>query len=276
MSFTPFVTLKNSDVKSIYSTARWALGTRGQTADGRVFRFALNGGTALAIGKPVTGPALYVLDKDTEYNTPVNDTEDIGTTWKSFTVETESATGEIAANEYAQGFARVAVSTASNAAGQIFVIKSNDASATSSTDSLGSTMTITISDDDQIAAALDTGAIITLHHNPYYGVVVSAGGASGTARAIVGIPACTVTASYYFWVQTWGPCTALQDGVVIEGYKGVVSSGSDAGLQTVSKGNATNSTDAQWVTAARPGIGYWLGSPGTDNGYGLFFLTVAP
>ncbi len=276
--FGNLVDLKSSDVKTTSSTKHFPLGTRGMTADGRAYRYAYNGGTALTMGVPVMTAALYALDKDTEYTAPINDTEEISTTWRSFTVETETSTGEIAANEYADGFVRVATSTAATAKGQLVRIKSNDASATSSTDALGSTMTITFADDDKLTVALTTGAITTLHHSPYWGTVAAIGAGAAMAGAPVGVPNVAVAINYYYWAQTWGPCAVRQDGVAITGFSAIVSTGATStGVQTVAKNaNATGSTSALWTNTARPTIGWWMGSPGTDDYFGLIFLTINP
>ena len=289
MSFSVGVVIDPSEAKSQYSTSQGRpLGTRAETPDGRVFRWALNGGTALGMGIPVQAAAIYELDKDTAYTAPINDTEDISTTWRSFTVESETATGEIAANEYADGFVRVAYSTASNAMGQMVVIKSNDASATSSTDALGSTMTITIADNDALTASLDTGAVVTLHHNPYWKTVVCAGGAA-EANLIVGVPIRPVSASYYYWAQTWGPCVVIQDGVLVAGQRVQISTDTDEAVSVLNFRTSTNSTflagdtDADAgigfihaVAAVKQTIGYAMGSPGQDQKAGLIFLTLSP
>ena len=275
-SFPPFVELKGSDVKTIHTTKQHPLGTRGITQDGRVFRYALNGAAALGMGIPVASAAIEVLEKDTEYTAPINDTEDISTTWREFTVETESCTGEITADDYADGYIRVANSTASNAKGQLVRIKSNDASATSSTDALGSTMTITFADDDKLTASLDTGAVTALHHSPYWKVVVMSGG--GTAERVVGVPVRPVTAAYYFWAQTWGPCAVVQDGTVLSGVnvRPSTSTSEAVAMSTPTASTEITATDASFLALRRPPIGWAMGSPGTDAYFGLMFLTIAP
>ncbi len=276
MGFVSFVELDPTDVKTQTSTKIHPLGTRGITSDGRVYRYAY-AGAALVAGVPVQTIASTLLDNDTAYTAPINDTEEISTTWRSFTVETETATGEIAANEYADGWVRVATSTASAAAGQLIRIKSHDASATSSTDALGSTMTIVFADDDKLAVTLTTGAVTILHHNPYYGVLSVAGGAT-PAGGCVGVPNIAFTSAYYGWVQTWGPCAVLQDGVLIQGQNVIVStSTSDAVAVNV----ISTSTDAYpdvipASSSTRQTVGWSMVTGGTDAYFGLIFLTISP
>ena len=279
--FSGAIEITSKEAKSIYATDQGrTLGTRAVTGDGRTFRWMLNGATALGMGIPVISAAIEVLEKDTEYTAVINDTEDISTTWRSITVDSEAATGEIAANDYADGYIRVANSTAANAKGQLVSIKSNDASATSSTDALGSTMTVTFADDDALTAALDTGALLSLHHNPYWKVVVCAGGAdSALAGGVMGVPIRPVTAAYYFWGQTWGACAVVQDATITTGASVIVSTSTSEAVGAAS--TYTTSTelavDISWGAAeGRQPIGWKMGSPGTDAYYELIFLTIAP
>jgi hypothetical protein len=288
-NFSTVVELTPKMVKTTTSGIKHKLGTRGVTADGRVYRYSYSG-AALTVGVPVQTKALYLLDQDTAYTAPINDTETISTTWRSFTVETETATGEITANEYKDGYVRVASSTVSGTAGQLIRIKSNTASATSSTDSLGSTMTVTFADDDEPAVSIDTGAVTTLHHNPYYGVIANAGGAAPLPGITVGVPNVAVSSGYYFWAQTWGACAVLQDLTLVTGGLAVQSTSTSDGISLVGVRTSTNSTflsagdtDADAgigfinaVAATRPTIGWVMSSPGTDDKYALIFLTISP
>jgi hypothetical protein len=286
MGFATYVELKPKDVKTTYSTKQYPLGTRGMTTDGRVYRFAYAGGTIYA-GRPLQPAAATLLDTSSGYTAPINDTEEVGTTWRSFTVETETATGEISANEFSDGFVRVASSTGSYVDAQVLRIKSNDASATSATDALGTTMTITIADDDAIDVALTTGAVTTLHHNHWYGLTHGYG-----AVACVGVANCTVASGTYFWAQTWGACAVKVDGTAtIAGADVVMSTDSTStGVSVVGIRTSTNSTflsagdtdcDAgigfiHAVAAQRQKIGWAIIGGGTDNDAGFIFLTITP
>ncbi len=288
MGFVSFVELDPTDVKTQTSTKIHPLGTRGMTSDGRVYRYAY-AGAALVAGVPVQTIAATLLDKDESYTAPINDTEEISTTWRSFTVETETATGAITADEYADGYVRVATSTGSGVGGQLIRIKSHDASATSSTDALGSTMTIVFADDDALAVTLTTGAVTALHHNPYYGVLSVAGGAT-PAGGCVGVPNIAFTSTYYGWVQTWGPCAVLQDGAVLRaGERVVVSTSTSDAISHIGVRTSSNSTflaldtDADAgigminaVAAVRQSIGWSMVTGGTDAYFGLIFLTISP
>lgn len=275
------LTLKASDVKSVHSTEQQPLGTRGRTSDGRIFRYALNGATALVQGVPVQTAAIEVPDKDTEFTSIINDTEEITSTFRQMKIETELATKTIAANEYAEGYIRVANSTVySGIKGTMVRIKSHDASATSSTDANGSTMTVVFADDDLFPSNLDTGAVVTLHHNPFWQVVVCVGGAdSSLVGGIVGVPIVAVAANKYFWAQTWGTCAVLADGVISPGAAVQISTSTSDAVSICS--TYTTSTDvvldmSYGAGAGRQRIGFALGSPGTDAFYHLIFLTISP
>lgn len=68
---------------------------------------------------------------------------------------------------------------------------------------------------DPIAVALDTSSYATLCKNRWDGAVVAPNG--GLTQKAVGVPLVPVTASYYYWAQTWGPCPLLTQGTVVIG-----------------------------------------------------------
>ena len=167
------------------------LGDKKEFSDGRVFRLAKNGGTALTSGK-------LVVQGDPVANhlalTPT--AAAIGDTTLTVTLGATAAT----ANQYADGFA-VDITT-----GMQYKIKSHPAADASAT--------LKLELYDALLEAIPATDDIDLVANPYSGVVVSA---KDQADLAVGVPPIDVTASYYFWLQTAGLAAVLCDEAITRG-----------------------------------------------------------
>jgi hypothetical protein len=171
------------------ATAKHKIGTRMQLADGRVFFYALDGGSGLSAGKLNFSKATMSGHEDVDTSAQA-----IGT--KVVTVT--PATTEIAlANQYAEGFISIRETTGQ---GQIRKIKSHPSAA--------STATCVLTLYDPWTVAITASEQADLMHNPMYKVTESA----TEEQLPAGIPLLAVTADYYFWNQTWGLASVLQDG----------------------------------------------------------------
>ena len=121
------------------------------------------------------------------------------------TVTLTNATTAITANQYAGGYLWV------DNEGRAYKIKSHPAESTGS-----GSIVITLEDDDTLRVALTAGtSTCGLRRNQYEDVVVNPTTPTGVP---VGVTPLAVTADYYFWLQTWGPCPVLTNGTVIVGY----------------------------------------------------------
>jgi hypothetical protein len=83
----------------------------------------------------------------------------------------------------------------------IFKIKDNSALATS-----GVTSYVDIY--DELPTALTTSDQCEIIANPYKGLIAGAATATG---AVLGISPINVTSGYYFWCQTYGPCSVYPE-----------------------------------------------------------------
>ena len=172
------------------STQKHRLGTRLVIGD-RVFRYALAGATNLTAAY-VCGMPGALTSEDT-----VTVAHAIGT----MTV-TVTASG-IAANQFAEGYLVVDEGTG---AGETYKIKSNTATS-------GGLITCTLY-DGLVTAWSTSDTDVTLIGSPYYKIIVVP--TDGIIMP-VGVPLIAVTAAYYCWIQTWGPC-----GVKIDGTSGAL------------------------------------------------------
>jgi hypothetical protein len=165
------------------------MGTRMQLADGRVFFYALDGGSGLSAGH-------LNFSRGT-----ISGHEDVDTSAQEIgdkVVTVTPATSEIAlVNEFAEGFVSVRETVG---AGQIRKIKSHPSAPSTTFDVL---MTLY----DPWTTAITAASQADLIHNPQYKV-----NESDTASKLpAGVPLLAVTADYYFWNQTWGLCSILDD-----------------------------------------------------------------
>lgn len=238
MSFPTTVYLSDDAVKTQSSSKKWPLGTRGITSDGRVFRYSYNGATALSAGNLVQRKAAANCELST--GQPLStDQGTITSTWGAVTLMTTwDATSTYTKDMFADGYLLTGGSTGG---GQLVRIKGNDTS-------VGATasqkLTVTFKEDSRLSASITTAVEIALYTNPFYKVIVYTG-VAGAAAAILGVAPIAVTASYYFWLQTWGLCPVIGDaalqnlGARVQGspttsYSGVV--GSDTTLGTTGTG----------------------------------------
>jgi len=167
-------------------TAKAELSTRLAFADGRVFRYAKAGATALAPGKICKVGAL-----DAQINKAVTTAVVVG--GKVITLTTSSAI-----TTAAEGYLTI---NDADGEGIIYKIRKTAANATTSTST-----DVTIY--DSIATALETTSEGSVLYNPYEQVEIIA----AITDLIIGVPPITVTAEYYFWLQTWGPCPIWSEG----------------------------------------------------------------
>ena len=164
------------------STQKEALGTLRILSDGRKFRYARAGASALAPGKLGVSAAIAAAHVDEAILAAVA----IGTKVLSLTVTTGTA---ILANELKGGAFQVNDDTGE---GHSYVIDANSALASG-----GTTISVTL--EEGIKVALTTDSTFTLVHSPWNDVIESA-----TIGTPVGIAPIDVTAAYYYWAQTGG------------------------------------------------------------------------
>lgn len=189
--------------QGIYSESSTQLHTIGalvNTNDGRAFRYAKVGATALVPGKLYQSPA---EDTSNFQNLTVTapaagDTSIVTTSTVTLTV-----------NQLAGGF--LVITSASTNAGQVLRIKGNTAATAAVT---------TISLDDPVVYT-PTGTVkIDMHPNPYTAVIVNPTTASS---APVGLALYKTTAAYFGWLQVAGIGGVLADTTITVGTNLVAS-----------------------------------------------------
>lgn len=170
---------------SSVATALHSLGEIVNTNDGRSFRYAKAGGTALAVGKLQQSQA-----ETTAHQNLTSAAAAIGAT------ETITSAITVTANQYAGGYLLVTVTPGE---GYQYKIKGH-AAVTSAA--------VTLTLDDSIQVALTTSSRYDLVANPYSAVIVNPATASS---APVGVAVYPVVASEFGWLQVKGVANILSD-----------------------------------------------------------------
>lgn len=207
------------------ATQNFALGTKLVMGD-RVFRYCLNAGTALSKA---------LMTSQRAVNTALKEIVQTGHTWAVGDVSGSVliTTGQtLADNELADG---IMFANKVAAVGDQYRIM---ASKQRSTDTI-----VDIELEAPIRTAISATTEVTLHFSMYSKVVVFPTTAIG---APTGVPLIDVTANYYFWAQTGGPCAIITDAgdtVVIGEPAGKPGThGTAGGIGVV----ANDGTDAVW------------------------------
>jgi len=178
--------------QGLYSTSadkKERLGTIRITDDGRTFRYALNGTTALTTGVTTTmiGVTADHIERTIVTAPAIGDYE----------VQVTVSTSAVTADSYADGYLQVNKTTGT---GQSYLIDSNTSCA-----SAGTTI-VTLKDPIRVAPT--TSSEVSLIPNPWYGTVIQATTTTGPA----GVTVCAVPASHYYWSQTGGMGCVLAKG----------------------------------------------------------------
>lgn len=243
------------------STQVHEIGERLALRDGRVFHYAKNGAVALAAGKLVqTGVGLYNSAAeqvtDTSLLAMALDAPAAGTYVVTVTIGTLSY--NIDANMYAGSW------FCNNTSGYMYKIKSHPAA------TAGSSVTLALTLFEPllvVVGASDTGSIIS---SPYNGTVVPVASASTQTGTIVGLCPMVVTASYYYWCQTWGVANVL-----CEATSGITVFGAPVTIGSVAGSFETG------IGASAAWRGYfaqigWNLNTQVDAEYKPIWLTIAP
>jgi hypothetical protein len=181
-------------IDEISATQQHRLGTKLIYADGRVFRYAKNGGTALSKALMTTSEALNGRSTE-ELQSTYGTAAEIGDL--EFDVDVTTG-GTWVENEYSEGFLVVNKATG---IGDMYKILANKINASDDT-----LMRIRL--QEPLRTALDATSEITFVKSPWRDVDVMPTTAEGTPA---GIPLVTVTASYYCWLQTGGYAACIVD-----------------------------------------------------------------
>lgn len=228
-------------IYEICAVRKEALGTKRMTQDGRFFRYARAGASALAAGKLAMAAQVAAVVTNKTGIVAV-----VGSRQLALTI----ASATYAENYFAGGFLQI---NDADGEGHQYAIESSSA-VTAGT-------AITIGLEDPLRVAMATTSEFTLVHSPWMGTVETA----TEENLPVGISPVPVTANYYYWAQTGGVAICLVSGTNAVG--SILTAGATAGaLLTASITIAT--------TVTQPIVGIAMGTVGVDTEYKPVFLTL--
>lgn len=186
----PAQLLAANDFFTPTSDQKYMLGCICDLNDGRRFRYCRDGGSGITKARMSQAAAVTAAWND--------EAQTSGTAFViGDTKVTIGVTTAPTANVWDNGWMLVNNGTG---AGEMYCIKEH---------TLTTTPTVTIADRGGVRVATTTSSDITIIRNTYNLVVVVPAGA-GTNMP-TGVPLATVTADYYFWAQTKGPCPMYVD-----------------------------------------------------------------
>ena len=249
MSFPNTVYGKAGWERVLTSDQRHKLGTRMAFADGRVYHYTEVGGTAIASGRlvqPVAATAAHDMDLAWSAGAAAGGTTI--TTGTSLTVTL---------NQYKEGW----LYTNDGAGeGQIYPIKSNTAV------SSAAGCVCTIDEEDGFVIALTaTSSLFGVMPNLYKDTIVQP---TTITQAAVGVSPTTMTADYYGWLQTWGPCALLNTGTTwVIGAQ--LASGETGAAGAAILLDSSGAPDNQ-------SVGFAMGPQPADADFGFMYLTISP
>lgn len=190
MSFTSSMDITDQDLRAISSTKGGAqLGQAGTTRDGRVYRYAKAGASALDHGK-------LMINADINSDV-VNKT--VARTYAAGVTEVIiDAAGAVAVDAYKGGYLTISDATGE---GYSYLVAGN------SVTTGAAELTVYLAQPTIAALTIDVSEA-TLTKHAYDSVVISV---TDQLDMPTGVPNVDVTAAYYCWLQTGGKCSVLAD-----------------------------------------------------------------
>lgn len=232
-------------------TQKHTLGTRLVLPDGRAFRYAQAGTVALVAGNILTSAAIGGATTTAQTNLAVATSSAIGDNFGYATIVTTTQP----ADTFREGYYCIEAGTAAQGRGQMYKLGSHGALTAAS-------QKLLFADGEVCRTAITAAsATVRLVANPYARVIQAA--ATTLTGGVVGGAHIAVTASYFFWLQTWGPFNALVNATLTVG-RSLLNGVAIAGAVTLD----TAALDDQVV-------GYSFASV-ADTENGPVFLTLAP
>jgi hypothetical protein len=269
MSFPFSVPLSQRDVITPTTNKIHKLGTRGELPDGRIFRYAQAGSTALVKGKlcQSEAPATRWENATLSYLStqwPSGSTE-ISTTWAYIPLTcTKDSTLTVAKDYFQDGY--IWAKGTSTECGQMMIVAKHDVCATSDTSIIPK---VYFEDDAFLSEAIDTASFVAMQKNVYDDVIETV--STNPTGLVVGVPNCDVSGTYYFWLQTWGACAVKQDAEVAVAAKPLLTSTDAAGTCQGITATTGWGTDKQGQK-----VGVHAGEAQSGSEHIMVHLTLAP
>jgi len=211
------------------------LGTQMILPDGRSFRHAKAGGTALSAGAICCASA----GSPGHGNLAGSGLKVSATTTRNLSTHTDvylaTSLATFTTDQFADGFMNVAGPAASSYIGHIYKVESNLSAASVQA---GGDLHLKLYKTDPLKVTLaPTSCTVSLKANPYSQVIVNPG--ASPVCAPIGATVVAVSANFYHWIQRHGEASIHQAATVCVVGQGVIPSMTEAGSITVAFSAAT-------------------------------------
>ena len=239
------------DEKVTGSVKMEKLGTLMMLPDGRKYRYARSGGTALAVGTILRqGP---MLDLTIDQNLVIASSAAIDSETVNVTM---GVTATITKDMFEDGYLYTCLSAG---VGSVYKIKAHPAMTVAS-----DTVEFTLADNDKLKlAVVATSSLCGLQLNEYAACLLNPA-STAFLGIICGIPPVAVDADDYFWVQRSGPAVGMASGTCMVLGEGISCSSVEAGSLTISSTASDEEIDI---------VGHCL-AVGADSTYVLINLEL--
>lgn len=197
-----------------------ALGQKGVTRDGRIFRYVKAGVVDLVAGNVIQSPAINTAHLAL--------TPTVAQAVGSTTIVATLGASAAAVNQYAEGLVQISDGGAAIGQGNQYCVSGHAAVLS------GGVITLSLRADDALTVALTTSSRVGLIQNSYNGVIQTP--VTTATGVVVGVAPYIITASQFGWVQVWGMANVLINGTPALGAMVLGVSGTTAG--TVDIGTA--------------------------------------
>lgn len=245
MGYPNMINGSESEVFNQYANERTPVGAKMQLADGRRFRFAEAGGTALVVGSLNQSELIHATDWLTE----VIDTLSAGVT--TLTGVGESGV-EPGLNKLVNGY----IYTDNAVTLPMMRIQSNT----------GDETTFTVELYNEIPTDIASGNTVSYFKNPWRDIIIKP--ASAATAIYAGVAKTAIAADAFGWVQTHGPASVLYDATTT-----AIAAVNDPVVADIFVAGAVSGAGVGLVEAARI-LGFSLGPIEGDGEQTAVFLRI--
>lgn len=251
-NFTLSADVDNQKWHEISAVKKYALGTRLVVRD-RVFRYSQNAAVALVAGNLIQSAALGGATTTVQTEIAAGTASAAGNYYAYATISTTDQ----AANVFEDGYYLTTKTSSTGLLGYCYKIKSHAAIAGSA---IGKFMLY-----EPLVAPVAAATEVCLVGNLYKNVIACP--VTTPTGMVVGVAPRAITASYYFWLQTWGPTCILDANTV-------TASGQEL-IRNVTTAGSVKPQVAGSGSLITENVGYSLVACTVSEGT-FAFLTIAP
>lgn len=234
-SFLSYIDLYGSDTTI---PSGMYIGAKAYGDGGKIFRYALAGGSAL-----VKGNLLQTKAEDTQFENMSVLAASIASAGSVQTVTVTNGTTTVAAHDFDGG--SLSVYTTPDGGSEYTILGHT-------TGGSGASLTVTL--DRPLQAAWTTATKVNMKPNPWSAVIQAP--ATTQTGIPVGVAIYAIPASAYGWVQTHGQCAVLSDGSTFAVGSEVGTPSGTAGCVTVYAAGTTHAKVGSVQQAAASG--HWI------------------